>query len=97
MSGKKFLPHDWNLLRTINSPTTEGNPFVEREKLTAMRKEIREMQSNEVFCADCSRLMLFHPALGYYICVACHDHKEKPQSEYDCEPYTPSLLKDQAL
>lgn len=47
-------------------------------------KNTRETKS-EVFCADCSRLMLYHPALGRFICVACSD-----QPSLDLDPYTGS-------
>lgn len=43
---------------------------------------------NPVFCADCSRLMLYHPALGKFICVCCSD--EAPQEIFELEPYTGS-------
>lgn len=53
-------------------------------------KETQEMpcEKSELFCADCGRLMLYHPALEKYICLCCSD--EAPQSNYDLEPYTGS-------
>ena len=47
-------------------------------------------KTNDVFCGDCDRLLLYHPALGHYICPVCWDGKEQlqKQADFDVEPYT---------